>query len=483
MTDNTNNTTSVKATTNTLRNNIIKLIVISLICIATAILPSFLTDYLVLTPVQHILLVIFVGGALFWLSEPIPVYATSIVIISLLCFVISDSGLTPICNYLKSVDKEHMLSYKAIFTCFSSPVIILFLGGFALAIGATKYKLDVNLANFLLKPFGSNPKLIVLGIMCITGTFGMFMSNTATAVMMLAMIAPVLLSIGKEEPGIKGMVLAIPFAANIGGIATPIGTPPNAIALSYMPENSISFFEWMSIGFPFAVACIFIAWTILCLMFPFKQNRIELDLNANFMKSKQAYIVYVTFAGTILLWMTEKLHGINSYVVALVPILIFTSTGIIKAKDIKTMNWDVIWLVAGGIALGDALSSTKLASVLAHTVDNVDTNAFTIICLLCFIAWLASNFISNTATANLMLPISVAVLQNINLGEGINITHIFVILAFTMSFGMSLPISTPPNALAYATGHIKNIDLLKSGALVSIITFALAIIVLKLFVM
>ena len=118
MTDNTNNTTSVKATTNTLRNNIIKLIVISLICIATAILPSFLTDYLVLTPVQHILLVIFVGGALFWLSEPIPVYATSIVIISLLCFVISDSGLTPICNYLKSVDKEHMLSYKAIFTCF-----------------------------------------------------------------------------------------------------------------------------------------------------------------------------------------------------------------------------------------------------------------------------------------------------------------------------------------------------------------------------
>ena len=82
-----------------------------------------------------------------------------------------------------------------------------------------------------------------------------------------------------------------------------------------------------------------------------------------------------------------------------------------------------------------------------------------------------------------MLPISVAVLQNINLGEGINITHIFVILAFTMSFGMSLPISTPPNALAYATGHIKNIDLLKSGALVSIITFALAIIVLKLFVM
>lgn len=122
-------------------------------CAFIAALPVMFPQTLALSPVQHIVLVIFVFGALCWLFEPIPVYATALVIISSLCILVSDSAVFPLRGILKEVDGEHMLSFKNILNCFSSPVIILFLGGFGLAIGATKYKLDVNLARILLKPF------------------------------------------------------------------------------------------------------------------------------------------------------------------------------------------------------------------------------------------------------------------------------------------------------------------------------------------
>jgi sodium-dependent dicarboxylate transporter 2/3/5 len=459
-----------------MKKSLFKLFLMGIFCAFIAALPVMFPQTLALSPVQHIVLVIFVFGALCWLFEPIPVYATALVIISSLCILVSDSAVFPLRGILKEVDGEHMLSFKNILNCFSSPVIILFLGGFGLAIGATKYKLDVNLARILLKPFGNNPKFLMLGIMAITACFGMFMSNTATTVMMLAMVAPVLSIIKKDDPGIKAMVLSVPFSANIGGIATPIGTPPNAIALNYLTdENAISFLEWMAYGFPLAVICVFISWLILNIIFPFKEKTINLNIEGEFLKSKQAYVTYIIFALTILLWMTEQLHGINSYVIAMIPLLAFTCTGVIVANDIRTMNWDVIWLVAGGIALGDALGKTGLASVLANIVDYSQYSNFLLIAILCSIGWFASNFISNTATANLMLPIAVAVLINVDLSGGFEFSKIIMILAITVSFGMSLPISTPPNALAYASGYIKNQDMLKAGSIISVVCLALAL--------
>lgn len=453
-----------------------KLFTVIITCVIVGIMPFIFPQTLALSPVQHILLIIFTYGAMCWLFEPIPVYATSLLIITSLCLFISDSAITPIKEALLSVDGDHLIKYKTVLSSLSSPVIILFLGGFALAIGATKYKLDVNLARILLKPFGNNPKFVMLGIMSITACFGMFMSNTATTVMMLAMVAPVLAFIDRTDPGIKGLVLSVPFAANIGGIATPIGTPPNAIALSYLHgEQSISFMKWMYYSFPLAVVCVVVSWIVLNLMFPFKEKSIKINIDGVFSKDWRSIVCYAVFAFTVLLWMTERWHGVNSYVIALVPLLAYTCTGIIKAPDIKTMNWDVIWLVAGGIALGDALGATGLAKVLANLVDYSQYSNFLLIAILCVIGWLASNFISNTATANLMLPIAVAVLSNVELQPGYDISLILMIIAITLSFGMSLPISTPPNALAYASGYIKNTDMLKAGGVISVICLLLAL--------
>ena len=366
------------------------------------------------------------------------------------------------------------MKYQTVLNSFSSPVLILFLGGFALAIASTKYKLDINLAKILLKPFGKRPSLVTLGIMCITGCFAMFMSNTATTVMMLAMIAPVLTTVDKKDPGIKALVLAVPFAANIGGIATPVGTPPNAIALSFLTgENSISFMSWMMMCFPMAIVCIFAAWCVLHFMFPFRAREITLTIDSKFEKDWKSIVVYVIFALTILLWMTEKLHGINSYVIALVPLMGYTATGILTAGDIKRMNWDVIWLIAGGIAIGNALGATGLADKLAHMVDYSRFSGFMIIAVLATIGWGLSNFISNTAAANLMIPIAVAVLTNAA-DTGIQLSHSLVIMALAMSFAMTLPISTPPNALAYATGDVSNRDMMKAGGTVSVLCMLLA---------
>ena len=448
------------------------------------LLPFLFPEALPLSPIQHTVLVLFTVVALCWLLEPIPVYATSILIISALCFMVSDSALTPVRMFFEQADKTtELVSYKSVFNCFASPVIILFFGGFALAIGASKYKLDANLAAFLLNPFGSNPKFIMLGLMIITSCFSMFMSNTATTVMMLAMVMPILAFFENKDRGIKGVILSIPFAANIGGIATPIGTPPNAIALGYISkDHPISFFELMSWGLPTAVVCVILSWFLLLKLFPFEQKSVTLNIKSNFSKEWRAIVVYVTFAVTILLWMTEKLHGINSYVVSLVPILVFTSARVIKAKDIKTMNWDVVWLVAGGIALGEALSVTGTAKVLANVIDYSSLSPLVLVVVLGLIGWIASNFISNTATANLVMPIAMAVFVNIDfaaVGIDVDLSLIVMVLAFTMSFGMSLPISTPPNALAYASGKITNKDMVMAGGIMSLSCFIITIVLFK----
>ncbi|WP_274969082.1 SLC13 family permease [Succinimonas amylolytica] len=454
--------------------NLLKLIIIACICIMTYFLPYVVPDTLPLTEIQQITLVIFVGAALLWILEPMPVYATSLTIIGSLCIFISDGGLTPVMTYLKKVDPSHLMKYQTVLNSFSSPVLILFLGGFALAIASTKYKLDVNLAKILLKPFGKKPGMVTLGIMSITGIFAMFMSNTATTVMMLAMIAPVLTMVKKDDPGIKALVLAVPFAANIGGIATPVGTPPNAIALSALSgENSINFLSWMVMCFPMAVICILAAWAVLHFMFPFRSTEISITIDSRFSKDWKSIVVYVIFALTILLWMTESKHGINSNVVALVPLIGYTATGILTTSDIKRMNWDVIWLIAGGIAIGNALGATGLADKLAHIVDYSQFSGFMIIAALATIGWGLSNFISNTAAANLMIPIAMAVLVNAP-DTGIQMSHAMVIMALAMSFAMTLPISTPPNALAYATGAVSNKDIMKAGGTVSVLCMLLA---------
>ena len=428
-----------------------------------------------INPIQHRLLALFLLAASLWVLEPVPVFATSIFIITLQLIMLSNKGLGLLIS--EYTDSGLLLDYTGILSALSSPIIILFLGGFALAVAASKYELDINLARVLLKPFGNKPSFVMLGLMIITAIFSMFMSNTATTVMMLAILSPVLAAVPKGDPGTKGLVLSIPVAANLGGIGTPIGTPPNAIALQYLGENAISFGAWMQFGVPFVVIMLALAWYLMLKLFPPEMTALNIDIKRKFRTQPRAIVVYVTFAMTIFLWLTTRWHGMNAYVVAILPLAIFTMTQIITKEDLKKFNWDVIWLVAGGIAIGKALSESGLAEAIAHAVDFSVLPLTAVFIGLATLCYLMANFMSNTATANLLMPIAAAVATTLtNSGTLASSQPLILVVALSASMGMVLPVSTPPNALAYSNGAIDNKDMAKIGILVSAIGLSLLIV-------
>ncbi len=449
----------------------LKYIIPLLIPILVLMLPATAFPFEGLTVIQQRVIAIFLLAALLWVFEPIPIYSTSVVIIVLEVLMLSDKGFILFRLGEGASEFGALLKSTEIMATFANPIIMLFLGGFFLAMAATKYRLDVNLARVLLKPFGNNPKYVMLGLMMITAVFSMFMSNTATTAMMLSILTPVIAVFGPKDPGRVAFALCIPVAANIGGIGTPIGTPPNAIALKYLVgDNLITFAEWMAFGIPFVVILMALAWLLIEFMYRAEQKTIELTIKGKFLKTPKAIIVYITFASTILLWMLGSLHGMNSYSVALIPVAVFSVTGIIGKEDLKMISWDVLWLVSGGIALGLALDKTGLAELVVHSIPFDQYSPYVVILGAAILCLLMANFMSHTATANLLMPIMAALgasMTSLNPLGG-EVTLILVV-TFAASLGMSLPISTPPNALAHATGNVQSQQMAKVGIILGIL--------------
>lgn len=449
----------------------LKYIIPLLIPLLVLMLPTTAFPFDGLTVIQQRVIAIFLLAALLWVFEPIPIYSTSVVIIVLEVLMLSDKGFILFRLGEGTTEFGTLLKSTEIMATFANPIIMLFLGGFFLAMAATKYRLDVNLARVLLKPFGNNPKYVMLGLMMITAVFSMFMSNTATTAMMLSILTPVIAVFGPKDPGRVAFALCIPVAANIGGIGTPIGTPPNAIALKYLVgDNLITFAEWMAFGIPFVVILMALAWLLIEFMYRAEQKTIELSIKGKFLKTPKAIIVYITFAATILLWMMGSLHGMNSYSVALIPVAVFSVTGIIGKEDLKMISWDVLWLVSGGIALGLALDKTGLAELVVHSIPFDQYSPYVVILGAAILCLLMANFMSHTATANLLMPIMAALGASMTslTPLGGEVTLILVV-TFAASLGMSLPISTPPNALAHATGNVQSQQMAKVGVILGIL--------------
>lgn len=427
------------------------------------------------TVVEQRIMAIFALAVLFWVLEPIPIFATSVLIIFLELICLSDKSLIWFQGAADDPSFGTVLSYKAVMGTFASPIILLFLGGYFLAMAATKYKLDQNLARVLLRPFGTRPKYVMLGLMIITALFSMFMSNTATTAMMLAILTPVLAGLEVSDRGRLAFVLAVPFAANVGGMATPIGTPPNAVALKYLTGDlAISFGGWMSFGVPYMIVLLLIVWVLLRLFYPIRAETLEINIKGRFLKNRKAMTVYVTFALTVLLWLTGKLHGLNSYTVALLPVTVFTVTGIITAADLKLLSWDVLWLVAGGIALGMGMEKTGLSLHLIESIPFANFSPLLIVLAVTILTTFMATFMSNTATANLLMPIMAALGVSLGSLEALGGERMLIVaVAFASSLAMCLPVSTPPNAMAHATGILKSRDMIKPGLLIGLIGLAM----------
>ncbi|MCB0282591.1 MAG: SLC13/DASS family transporter [Calditrichae bacterium] len=461
--------------------NFKKLFIAILIPLLVLIIPTEWIPIHNLTLIEHRVIAIFILATLFWILEPIPIFATSMLIITLELFMISDNSIAFLRSGAGTEGFGTLLSYKAIMATLASPIIILFLGGFFLAAAATKYRLDVNLARVLLKPFGSSPKTMMMGLMIITAIFSMFMSNTATTAMMLAILAPVLAMFERDDPARVAFLLAIPFAANIGGIGTPIGTPPNAVAMKYLTGDAfISFGAWMAFAIPYVVILLIFAWLLLLLLFKPKATELKLEIKSSFMRSPKALTVYITFAFTILMWIFSDLHGISSYVVAMIPVAVFLVSGILNAEDVRKLSWDVLWLIAGGIALGMAMENTGLSSHLIESIPFGQFNPLIIVFMATLVAILMATFMSHTATANLLLPVMAALGTNLESLAALGGSKMIILgVTFSCSIAMSLPISTPPNAMAYASGQIQNKDMMRSGIIIGVVALGMLYILLS----
>lgn len=410
---------------------------------------------------RHALFILIVASAL-WISEAIPPFAVSFLIIGLAVFFLESPAPLDITD-----------DWEKYVNTWSSPVIWILLGGFILAIGAQITKFDRKFSGVVIQKFGNKPYNLLLGIMLTTGILSMFISNTATTAMMLTIIMPFARQYGKNEPIVKAMLLGVAAAATLGGIGTVIGSSPNAIALGILQSYGyeFTFVDWMIPGIPAAITLILLSWFIL--KKTFKTDLKELNLVfaeeptprelADRNTKENRIIVVLTFLVTIGLWMTSTVHMIPVAVVSLIPIVIFTAVGIIQAEEIKLIPWDTLILVAGGLTLGIAINDSGLAAYMVDLIPAFE-NPIVIIIVLAFITSLASNVMSNTAAASILIPFSAILVPPEY------ILLIVVVLGFAASTALLLPISTPPNALVFSTNYLKQSEFRTLGIIITAVS-------------
>jgi sodium-dependent dicarboxylate transporter 2/3/5 len=493
----------------------------------------------------HVTLGVFLLAAAFWLTEPVPIYTTSMLVIFLEVLLLSAEG--PLCQFARPpvaqpevaaaaqtfrvpvgavtpagevfvarstgtfdklkvevVDRradsaevrsttpvltraDHWLaryapaSYRTFFAALADPIIILFLGGCLLADASVKYRLDRALTRLFLRPLGTNPKLIVLGLLVATGTLSAFMSNTATTAMMMTVVLPLLAGLEADDPLKVAVVLAIPIGANIGGIATPIGTPPNAIALAALTKQGLSvpFVKWVLMALPIVAVTLVLSWLVLLKLFRPRTRELRIELGGAFDRSAKAWGLYVVFGLTAVLWFTENQHGISSNIIAFLPVVALPMFGIVGKKEIHALPWDVFWLMAGGISLGTAIKTTGLAEWMVGRVEWGALGGFAIMAGLALLSFLLANFLSHTVTVTLLAPIAVSVGAVAGATSGFDLTTALVAVAVASSYGMTLPISTPPNAIAMGSGVIQTQHLVKAGGLIGLLGMALVLVMTR----
>lgn len=410
---------------------------------------------------RHALFILIVAAAL-WISESIPPFAVSFLVIGLAVFFLESTAPLDITE-----------DWEKYVNTWSSPVIWILLGGFILAIGAQITSFDRKFSALVIQRFGTRPYRLLLGIMLTTGFLSMFISNTATTAMMLTIIMPFAKQYGKKEPIVKAMMLGVAAAATLGGIGTVIGSSPNAIALGILQSAGyeFSFVDWMIPGIPTALILILLSWYILKKTYKTDLQNLDLLVSdepaprelADRNTTENRVIVILTFLVTISLWMTSAIHMIPVAVVSLIPIVVFTAVGIIQAEEIKLIPWDTLILVAGGLTLGIAINDSGLAAYMVGLIPAFE-NPVLVILLMAVITSLASNVMSNTAAASILIPFGALLVPP----EFVLL--MVVTLGFAASTALLLPISTPPNALVFSTKYLRQADFRSVGLIITLVS-------------
>ena len=419
---------------------------------------------------EYVLFILFFSVCL-WVTEAIPPFAVGILIIGFLVFSLGSEEAENVQQYVQT---------------WSDSVIWLFLGGFFLAEGMKSTQLDTALLKKIAPKFGQQAKYILLGLMLTTGILSMLMSNTATTAMMIATITPILHQFGNKASITKTLLIGIPTAAAVGGMGTIIGSAPNAIAVGALETVGvkISFITWMLIGVPVALVLILLFWAILLKKYDLKTQKLSLDflsneqLNIDDAENQKVdllskRIMSIILGLTLVFWLTSQWTGIPIAMVSAIPIVGLTMFGIVDAEGVRQLPWDTLMLVAGGLSLGLAVQQNGIADFFISMIDTDGLNIYLLYLIFGILTVILSNIMSNTATATIMIPICIALVQLNDLGD---VTTLPLIIALSASCALLLPVSTPPNAIAFSTGmldqssfRLGGISLGIAGPLLSII--------------
>jgi len=393
-----------------------------------------------------------------WITEAIPAFAVALFIMAYLVFTLGNPHFN---SAPEKIDRY--------VNTFSSSIIWLMLGGFFLAAAMTKTKLDERLLKLTLKVSGAKPRNIIIAFMCTTMLASMIMSNTATTAMLVAALMPLLTSLGKSGVS-KALLLGISISATTGGMATIIGTPPNPIAAGMLENEGIKmdFLHWMIYGMPVAIALTAISCFVLIRVFVKSSTPVSLDFQKGEKPdSEDEYkfrrkLVLIVLVLTVLLWLTSSIHGISVAAVSAIPIVLFTLTGVITADDVRTLSWDTLFLVAGSMSLGEALESTKILEHYSSQLHNININPFVFLVVFAYITMIFTNIMSNAAASTVLIPLAFAILPDHKMEAAMTI-------GLSASTALFLPVSTPPNAIVFSTGLLRQKDFLLGGVLVGII--------------
>lgn len=403
-----------------------------------------------------------------WLTEAIPAFAVALVVMALEILLLGGLGRPG----------HTGAEYTRFLAPWASPLVWLFLGGFVLGHGAARTGLDRWLAERVIGTFGKTRRGLLLGIMIVGFALSMFMSNTAAAAMLLAIAAPMREGLPAKDPMRRAIVLAIPIATNLGGMGSLIGSPPNAIAASAVnavPGRApLDFARWALAGLPPALLLLGVAFLLLSRQVPLAESGAAVAAAKRAgedhprLPAWRQWVVMATFFLTLGLWSTDALHGIPTPVVSFLPITVLSAIGVLRAEDVRGLGWDVLLLLAGGLALGLCVQETGLSTWLVSSLPVSSVSRIGVALVLAYAVAVLSNFMSNTAAANILVPVAV------ELGRGYEPLAV-VPIALAASSAMCLPISTPPNALAFSTGDLTSRDFLGVGVRVGLLAPVLAV--------
>ncbi len=392
---------------------------------------------------------------------------------------------------------------------YGSPIVFLFFGGFVLALALEKVNLHKRIALTIINVTGTSPNKVVLGFMIATAFMSMWISNTASTVVMLPIAMSVINLLINDYDGFTkadknfalSVMLGIAFSANAGGIATVIGTPPNSVLIGLLENEyniTISFVRWMALGLPFSAVLITIIYFVLVkwlfpntgLVFGASKDVIKNELNALGSISPKEKQVLIIFAIIVSLWIFRSLInsvfpqlGLSDTMISIlgaialfaIPHNLKKGDFILQWKDTQKLAWGILILFGGGLALAKGMSASGIVNVVATGISESNIGILFTASLLIVLMLFITELMSNVALTAVLAP----VVAGIAIGLDIPILYLLIPVTIASSCAFMLPMATPPNAIVFASGYIKVHQMARAGIILNLIAVGLLILMFQ----